>query len=144
MVRRQGVPERLARRLDERGHGHVPPDALRAEEAGIDVDEYVAYYAAEDQSYRDEAGPPAAWDPDQFGQSNIYVPPGVMWHELRTQLGDEVFWEMTRAWPYAAGDAFVSTGREEYWAWLSEQAGGDLTPFLTEWLLGETEPATTF
>ncbi|WZH51320.1 MAG: M1 family metallopeptidase [Nocardioides alkalitolerans] len=115
-----------------------------AEEAGIDVDEYVTYYAAEDQSYRDEAGPPAAWDPDQFGQSNIYVPPGVMWHELRTQLGDEVFWEMTRAWPYAAGDAFVSTGREEYWAWLSEQAGGDLTPFLTEWLLGETEPRTTF
>ncbi|HEY1133415.1 MAG TPA: M1 family metallopeptidase [Nocardioides sp.] len=115
-----------------------------AETLEVDPDEYVGFYAADDQSYRDEAGPPAAWDADEFGQSNIYVPPGVMWHELRTQLGDEVFWEMTRAWPYVAGDAFISTGRQDYWFWLSQQAGGDLTPFLTAWLLGETSPPTTF
>ncbi|MDN7121025.1 M1 family metallopeptidase [Nocardioides sp. ChNu-153] len=116
-----------------------------AEDIGEDVDDYVGYYALEDQALRDSYGPPAAYDGSSFGQSNIYVPPAVMWHELRTTVGDEAFWEMVRAWPTAGGEGvYRSIGRDQYWPWLSEQLGTDLTPFLTAWLLGTQEPPTTF
>ncbi|MFW6773001.1 M1 family metallopeptidase [Nocardioides sp. CPCC 205120] len=116
-----------------------------AEDLEADVDEYVGYYALDDQFLRDSYGPPAAYDAGSFGQSNIYVPPAVMWHELRTAVGDDAFWAMVRAWPAAGGEGvYRSTGRDEYWPWISAQLGADLTPFLTAWLLGAQEPGTSF
>ena len=46
-----------------------------------------------------KAGPPAAYDPEQFGEGNIYYGPALMWHELRKRIGDDAFWKVVRRWP---------------------------------------------
>ncbi|VXB96607.1 M1 family metallopeptidase [Nocardioides sp. AX2bis] len=94
--------------------------------------------AAGDTASRAYAGPPADYDPDRFGDGNIYYLPALMWHELRADLGDDAFWSMVRAWPAARDD--VATDREDYWAWLEEETGTELTAFLEAWLLGGTTP----
>lgn len=63
-----------------------------------------------------------------------------MWHELRADLGEDAFWSMVRAWPVARDD--VATDREDYWAWLEEETGAELTAFLEAWLLGKRTPPT--
>ncbi|MDT9593318.1 M1 family metallopeptidase [Nocardioides zeae] len=115
-----------------------------AEAGGYTDDELASYYAAMDAGLRAEAGPPAAYDPDQFAQSNIYVIPAVMWHDLRTQVGDDRFWAMVRAWPTHPGDGFVSSDRGAYLPWVGQQLGTDLTGFFDAWLLGETTPPLSF
>jgi len=94
--------------------------------------------AAGDQASRRYAGPPADFDADKFGDNNIYYLPALMWHELRADLGDEKFWAMVRAWPAERDD--VSTDREDYFAWLEEETGEELSAFLGAWLLGEKTP----
>ena len=51
-----------------------------------------------DQQLRDEYGPPGAYDPRQFGSSNIYYTPALMWNELRVELGDDEFFAIARSW----------------------------------------------
>ncbi len=94
--------------------------------------------SAGDAASRGYAGPPADYDPARFGDGNIYYLPALMWHELRADLGEDAFWSMVRAWPAARDD--VATDRVDYWAWLEEETGTELTAFLEAWLLGEQSP----
>ena len=55
-------------------------------------------WRAADQQLRDQYGPPGDYDRRQFGGSNIYYSPAVMWDELRRELGDEEFFEIARSW----------------------------------------------
>ena len=86
VVRRPGHPRRLARRVDERGHGDVPPGRV-AEPRPTGRDCLSATSPLEPASAR-PAGPPAAYDPAAFGESNIYYGPALMWRELRRRIGD--------------------------------------------------------
>ncbi len=90
---------------------------------------------------RAEAGPPAAYHPEDFGSSNIYYGPAFMWHELRQRIGDEAFFDMVRAWPLERDNG--NAGRDDYLPWIEEQTGLELTSFFDAWLLGETTPPTT-
>ncbi len=111
-----------------------------SEHGGEPLDAVMGDIAAGDRASRRTSGPPADFDPQRFGDGNIYYLPALMWHELRADLGDEVFWAMVRAWPAERDD--VATDREDYWAWLEEQTGEELTAFLEAWLLGRTTPPT--
>jgi aminopeptidase N len=110
----------------------------QAEQEGRTVDAIMDQWATFEPSMRAESGPPAAFDPDEFGEGNIYYSPALMWHELRQRLGDEVFWRIARDWPASQADG--SSDREEYLAWIEEQTGEELTAFFDAWLLGETTP----
>ncbi len=94
--------------------------------------------ADDDQRSRRDAGPPAAFDADKFGDGNIYYSPALMWDQLRARLGDRSFWSMVRAWP-AARD-LQSTGRVDYLSWIEQQTGTELTRFFRAWLLGPRTP----
>jgi aminopeptidase N len=109
-----------------------------AERSGITIDEQMDSYAADEEAFRAESGPPAAYDPGEFGEGNIYYGPALMWHELRERIGDDAFLRLTRAWPTARDNR--STGRDDYWAWLEEETGEELTDFFDAWLLGEETP----
>jgi len=109
-----------------------------AEQAGIGIDEQMDLWASTEELARSESGPPAAYDPGEFGEGNIYYGPALMWHELRERLGDDEFFRVMRAWPAARDN--LSTGRDDYWAWLEEETGEELTDFLDAWLLGEETP----
>ncbi len=112
--------------------------AWEAEHGGRPLQEAMDEIAAGDAERRAYAGPPAAFDPDKFGDGTVYFPPALMWHELRADLGDDAFASMVRAWPAARDD--VATDRDDYWAWLEEETGTELTAFLEAWLLGEQTP----
>lgn len=110
-----------------------------AEQSGITVDEQMDIYAGYEGDYREESGPPAAYDAEEFGEGNIYYGPALMWHELRQRLGDESFFRIVREWPRARDN--TSTDREDYLAWIEEQSGEELTAFFDDWLLSPTTPA---
>jgi aminopeptidase N len=91
-----------------------------------------------DGQLRDDYGPPADYDPAAFGGTNVYTTPGLMWDELRKRVGDDLFWELVRAWPAEHDNG--NAGYADITSWWSDRSGEDLSGFFDEWLLGGTTP----
>ena len=109
-----------------------------AEDEGITVDQKMDDWAELESLERAYAGPPADFDPSNFGAGNIYYGPALMWHELRELLGDERFFEVVRGWPEEQENG--TADRDEYWAWIEQTTGEELTSFFEDWLLGRKTP----
>lgn len=109
-----------------------------AEDEGISIDEKMDSWAEFEPGERKIAGPPADYDPQNFGSGNIYYSPALMWHELRGRIGDDRFFSLLRDWP--ADQENGTADREEYEAWMEAATGEELTAFLDDWLLGERTP----
>jgi aminopeptidase N len=109
----------------------------QAEDTDVSVDAVMDDYAEFEPGMRTASGPPAAYDPSQFGEGNVYYGPALMWHELRKQIGEKKFWQVVRDWP--ARDPETNADRDEYLTWLVEQTGVDRS-FFEEWLLSPTTP----
>lgn len=110
-----------------------------AEQEDISIEEKMDQWAGFEAQLRDSAGPPASYDPAQFGDGNIYYGPALMWQELRERIGEEKFFEVLREWPAAQENG--TADREEYWAWIERTTGEELSDFFDDWLLGEKTPA---
>jgi aminopeptidase N len=108
-----------------------------AEADGRSVDAVMDDYASFEDNLRAKAGPPAAYDPAQFGEGNIYYGPALMWHELRKKIGDDAFWDVVRRWP--ARDPETNASRGEYLDWLVAETHVDRS-FFEDWLLSPTTP----
>ena len=109
-----------------------------ADRGGYDVAQQVDEWRAQDQSLRDIYGPPGDYDPQQFGGSNIYYSPAVMWDELRRELGDEKFFEIARSW-LADHDNSSATRQQVFDHWEAE-SGLELTDFFDAWITGSRTP----
>ena len=109
----------------------------QAEADGRTVDEVMDDYASLEGDMREDAGPPAAYDPKQFGDGNIYYGPALMWHELRQEIGDDAFWTVVREWP--GRNPETNASREEYLTWLVRKTHVDRS-FFDDWLLSPTTP----
>ncbi len=94
---------------------------------------------AGDQRLRDDFGPPGAYDPRQFGSSNIYYPPALMWNELRVELGDDEFFRIARSWLEQNDNTSVT--REQIVDHWEEETGRELSSFFDAWITGERTPA---
>lgn len=110
-----------------------------AEQEGITIEEKMDQWADFEVQLRAGAGPPGAFDPEQFGDGNIYYGPALMWQELREKVGDETFFDVVRGWPAAQDNG--NADREEYWSWIEKETGEELTSFFEDWLLGEETPS---
>ncbi|WP_299931409.1 M1 family metallopeptidase [uncultured Nocardioides sp.] len=91
-----------------------------------------------DQQLRDQYGPPGAYDRRQFGGSNIYYPPALMWNELREDLGDDEFYAVARSWP--ANHDNTSASREQLYDHWEAETGRELSAFFDAWIMGERTP----
>lgn len=109
-----------------------------AEDGEQPIDSVMENLRPVDQRLRDQAGPPADYDPRSFGAGNVYYCPALMWHDLRRKVGDETFWRLVREWPRTA--AYANATREEWTTWWEEQTGLELEAFFTAWLDGDTTP----
>ncbi len=109
----------------------------QAQDDGRTVDAVMDDYALVEAELRSKAGPPAAYDPSQFGASNIYFGPALMWHELRKRIGDTAFWKVVRDWP--AREPGTNASRAEYLDWLVDQTHVERS-FFEDWLLSPTTP----
>jgi aminopeptidase N len=110
-----------------------------AEQEGRTVASKMDEWATFETALRDTAGPPADYDPKKFGDGNIYYGPALMWQELREKIGDTKFFALLKEWP--ASQENGNADREEYWAWIEEKTGEELTSFFEDWLLGEQTPS---
>ncbi|WP_435746522.1 M1 family metallopeptidase [Nocardioides sp. SYSU DS0663] len=110
----------------------------QAQHDDVPLEALLGGYAEREAAERADHGPPGDYDPDAFGESNVYYGPALMWHELRERLGDEVFWSLVREWPASQADG--SADREEHVAWVEEHTGEELSAFFDAWLLDETTP----
>ena len=95
----------------------------QADQDGRTADEVMDEYASFEGAMRASAGPPGDYDPTQFGDGNVYYGPALMWHELRKQIGDDLFFQVVRDWP--ALDPDSNAGRDDYLPWLVEHTGVD-------------------
>jgi aminopeptidase N len=110
-----------------------------SEHGGEPLEQRIAGWAADGESLRDVAGPPAAYDRGAFAESNVYYLPAVMWHEVRAELGDEEFFRLVREWPASRDNGHADY--DEIVAWWSQESGTDLAPLFDDHLLGEDQPA---
>jgi aminopeptidase N len=109
----------------------------QAQVDGRSVDAVMHDYAKLEKVARAQSGPPAAYDPQQFGQGNIYYGPALMWHELRKRIGDTAFWKLVRDWPARAPETNVTY--DEYLDWLVRRTHVNRN-FFEDWLLSPTTP----
>ncbi|KQW47855.1 hypothetical protein ASC77_15660 [Nocardioides sp. Root1257] len=112
--------------------------AWMAQDQGTSIESVMDTWATAEPELREQYGPPADYDPEAFGASNIYYGPALMWDELRKRLGDKEFWRLVRAWP--AAHAYGNADYDDITSWWSDQTGQDLSGFFHDWLLGETSP----
>ena len=109
-----------------------------AERQGQPLETLIDQWAAYDDQFRSDYGPPADFDPASFGAGNVYYIPAVMWDELRKRIGDDEFWRLVRAWPDS--HAYGNAGYDDITTWWSDQTGEDLSGFFDDWLLSDTTP----
>ncbi|WP_340540138.1 M1 family metallopeptidase [Nocardioides sp. GXZ039] len=112
----------------------------QAEQEGTPFEQYLDGLADDERHYREESGPPGAYDPSEFGNSNVYFGGAFFWQALREKVGDEKFFEVVRGWPQAQDNK--STDRETLLAYLEEQTGEDLDDLWNGWVLGESSPTS--
>lgn len=98
----------------------------------------IARWRASDQGLRDDYGPPGDYDKAQFGGSNIYYSPALMWNELRLELGDDEFFRIARSWLAAFDNKSVT--RDDIYAHWEKETGLELSSFFDAWILGRTTP----
>ena len=106
---------------------------------GESLDDDLAQWAPIAGLIRHENGPPAAYDPGDFGEINVYLIPALMWDTLSHRLGQQRFDTLIAKWP--ATHRHVSSSRAELVRWWSKKTHRDLRPFFHRWLLGKREPA---
>ena len=109
-----------------------------AEQQGTPIDDFLALYAEQEAQYRRESGPPGDFDPQGFGNSNVYFGGAFLWHAVRRQVGDDAFFEAVRGWPQAYDNA--STDRATLLAYLERTTGEQLDAVWEAWLLGRRSP----
>jgi aminopeptidase N len=110
----------------------------QAEDTGTPLEQILQQAARTERQSRRVNDPPASYDPQTFGEIQVYYGPALMWDQVRRRVGDEKFWEMVRAWPSVDPDG--SSNRDEYLAWVEEQTGAELSDLFDGWLLAERSP----
>ncbi|NPD04246.1 M1 family metallopeptidase [Nocardioides sp. zg-1308] len=108
------------------------------EHEGQPLDASLRSARASDQQLRDAYGPPGDYDPRQFGSSNIYYTPALMWNELRRALGDDEFYRVARSW--LSENDNTSASREQIYAHWEDETGLELSAFFDRWITGRTTP----
>ncbi|WP_121254294.1 M1 family metallopeptidase [Nocardioides ferulae] len=109
-----------------------------AEVGGQSIDAVIDRWVPYEQSLRALHGPPGDFDPDSFGESNVYFGGGMLWHAVRQRVGDDAFWDAASGWPASRDNGHA--GRDELIAWWEERTGESLRDLFDAWLTSPTSP----
>ena len=85
-----------------------------------------------DQQSRNRSGPPGDFDPQKFGDLNVYLGPAMMLEAIRSRIGAGAFAEVVKAWPAEHENATVD--RATFTRWLRSETGKNLKPLVDRWL----------
>ncbi|WP_344498121.1 M1 family metallopeptidase [Dactylosporangium maewongense] len=110
-----------------------------AERDGYDIEDWARRARKSDADARQRLGPPGNPRADSFAESNVYVCPALMLHELHRALGDSAFFALARAW--VSQHAGTAQDRAAFTAFVNKQTGRDFTKLIDAWLDSPTTPA---
>lgn len=91
-----------------------------------------------DDAARARSGPPGDFQPDAFGDVNVYLGPAMMLDAIRQRVGDADFVALTKAWVRDHDNGNVD--RAEFVRWLSAFTGEDFTALVDSWLDSPSTP----
>ncbi len=91
-----------------------------------------------DLTSRLTSGPPGDYDPESFGDVNVYLGPALMLDRIRQRLGDARFEEIVKAW--AAEHEGETVDRQIFTNWLNRETGMNFTRLISRWLDSERTP----
>jgi aminopeptidase N len=91
-----------------------------------------------DASLRSRLGPPGSPRADSFAESNVYVCPALMLHQIHKQLGDGAFFALARDW--AQQHRGTVQNRSTFIAFVNQHTGKNLTALINTWLDSPTTP----
>ncbi len=92
----------------------------------------ISNWRSYDNASRRTSGPPGDFDPQTFGDVNVYLGPAMMLDAIRKRVGDETFADLVKAW--AAEHAGQNVDRADFTAWVNDYTGQDLTALIDRWL----------
>lgn len=95
-------------------------------------------WPAYDRAARRNSGPPGDYEPESFGDVNVYLGPALMLDRIRQRIGDEAFTQVVRAWP--AEHEGQTVDRAVFTRWLNAETGRDFTSLIAAWLDSERTP----
>jgi aminopeptidase N len=99
---------------------------------------WIDYWKANDQRWRNQDGPPGAYDKGEFGDICVYYCGALMLRELRGKVGPARFDAALRAWVQQHHNA--TADRATYIRWLNSVTGRHLGPWIKHWLTARTSP----
>lgn len=108
------------------------------QESDISEAGYLHWLRERDRESRAEAGPPGDYNPDMFAETNVYVGPALMLHEIRKEIGDRKFFGMCQAWAQQHKNSHQD--RESFTTFVNDYTGENLTPVIDKWLDSKTTP----
>jgi aminopeptidase N len=101
---------------------------------------WVSYWKANDQRWRNQDGPPGAYDRGEFGDICVYYCGALMLRELRAKVGPVTFDAALRRWVQRRHNTNADRGR--YISWLDHFTGRSFGPWIRHWLTARTSPAS--
>lgn len=110
-----------------------------AERDGYAIEDWARRARKSDADARQRLGPPGSPRADSFAESNVYVCPALMLHELHKALGEAAFFALARAW--VSQHAGTAQDRAGFTAFVHRQTGRDFTGLIDAWLDSPTTPA---
>jgi aminopeptidase N len=91
-----------------------------------------------DARLRGRLGPPGNPRAENFAESNVYMCPALMLHQIHKQLGDDAFFALAREW--AQQHRNTTQDRASFIAFVNKQTGKDFTSLINAWLDSPTTP----
>ncbi|WP_433059957.1 M1 family metallopeptidase [Dactylosporangium sp. CS-033363] len=91
-----------------------------------------------DARLRKTLGPPGKPRADSFAESNVYICPALMLHQIHKQIGDEAFFALGTDW--AQKNRGTAQDRASFIAFVNQHTGKDFTSLINTWLDSPTTP----
>ena len=91
-----------------------------------------------DARLRKNLGPPGKPRADSFAESNVYMCPALMLHQIHKQIGDTAFFAMAADW--AQKHRGTTQDRASFIAFVNQHTGKDFTSLINTWLDSPTTP----
>ncbi|WP_238006644.1 M1 family metallopeptidase [Dactylosporangium sp. AC04546] len=91
-----------------------------------------------DARLRQRLGPPGKPKADSFAESNVYICPALMLHQIHEQIGDAAFFALATDWAQKHRD--TTQDRASFIAFVNQHTGKDFTSLINTWLDSPTTP----
>ncbi|GAA3456236.1 M1 family metallopeptidase [Dactylosporangium matsuzakiense] len=102
------------------------------------MDSWEAWARTTDAGLRKRLGPPGKPRADSFAESNVYICPALMLHQIHKKLGDAAFFALAKDW--VQQQRGTAQDRAAFIAFVNKHTGQDFTQLINAWLDSPTTP----